>query len=73
VLTPLVEQQLRDRAQRDGIDLDRAKHDLLSEKQPMLAFSTPEQIGAFAAFLCTEAASTITGAPLSIDGGWTAQ
>jgi 3-hydroxybutyrate dehydrogenase len=73
VLTPLVEQQLRDRAQRDGIDIERAKHDLLAEKQPMLAFTTPEQIGALAAFLCTEAANTITGAPLSIDGGWTAQ
>jgi 3-hydroxybutyrate dehydrogenase len=73
VLTPLVEQQLRDRAQRDGIDVERAKHDLLAEKQPMLAFTTPEQIGALAAFLCSEAASTITGVPLSIDGGWTAQ
>jgi 3-hydroxybutyrate dehydrogenase len=43
-----------------------------SEKQPMLQFSTPEQIGALAVFLCSEAAKTITGVPLSIDGGWTA-
>jgi len=43
------------------------------EKQPMLDYTTPEKIGALAAFLCGEAASTITGAALSIDGGWVAQ
>ena len=45
---------------------------LLSEKQPMLEFSTPAQIGALTVFLCSENAKTITGVPLSIDGGWTA-
>jgi 3-hydroxybutyrate dehydrogenase len=45
---------------------------LLAEKQPMLEFTTPEQIGALAVFLCSDGARTITGAPLSIDGGWTA-
>ena len=39
----------------------------------MAEFSTPEQIGALAVFLCSEAAKTITGAPLSVDGGWVAQ
>ena len=39
----------------------------------MLKFTTPEQIGALAVFLCGDHATTITGAPLSIDGGWTAQ
>ncbi len=73
VLTPLVEAQLHARAERDGKDLDAVKHELLSEKQPMTAFSTPESIGALAVFLTTEAARTITGASLSIDGGWTAQ
>ena len=46
---------------------------LLAEKQPMLKFSTPEQMGGVAVFLCSDAASTITGAPISVDGGWVAQ
>jgi 3-hydroxybutyrate dehydrogenase len=47
--------------------------DFLTDKQPMAAFSTPEQIGAMAVFLCSEAAKTITGTTMSVDGGWTAQ
>ena len=39
----------------------------------MVRFTAPEQIGALAVFLCSEAAATITGAPLPIDGGWVAQ
>ena len=39
----------------------------------MTRFSTPEEIGGLAVFLCSDAAQTITGAPLSIDGGWVAQ
>jgi 3-hydroxybutyrate dehydrogenase len=73
VLTPLVETQLRDRARRNGTDIETAKRELLAEKQPMAQFTTPEQIGALAAFLCSDQATTITGAPLSIDGGWVAQ
>jgi 3-hydroxybutyrate dehydrogenase len=73
VLTPLVEKQLEDRAKREHKSLEEVKHALLAEKQPLVQFSTPAQIGALAAFLCSEAASTITGAPLSIDGGWVAQ
>ena len=73
VLTPLVEAQLNDRATREGKDVEVVKHELLSEKQPMAQFSTPEGIGALAVFLTGEAAKTITGAALSIDGGWTAQ
>ena len=73
VRTPLVEAQLESRAARDGRGVAAVTHDLLAEKQPLLEFTTPEQIGALAVFLCSGAASTITGAPLSIDGGWTAQ
>jgi 3-hydroxybutyrate dehydrogenase len=72
VLTPLVEKQLQARAAQDGITVEQATHALVTEKQPMAQFSTPEQIGAMAVFLCSEAARTITGVPLSIDGGWTA-
>jgi 3-hydroxybutyrate dehydrogenase len=73
VLTPLVTRQIEARAQADGITVEQASTDMLREKQPMLAFTTPEKIAALAVFLCGEAASTITGAALSIDGGWVAQ
>ncbi|ABC21858.1 3-hydroxybutyrate dehydrogenase [Rhodospirillum rubrum] len=73
VLTPLVQAQIDARAARDGVTVERATVDLLSEKQPTRRFVTPEQIGAMAVYLCSEAADTLTGVPLSIDGGWTAQ
>jgi 3-hydroxybutyrate dehydrogenase len=73
VKTPLVEKQIAARAAAAGRDLEAETQHLLGEKQPMLQFTTPEKIGALAVFLCSEAASTITGTPLSIDGGWTAQ
>jgi 3-hydroxybutyrate dehydrogenase len=73
VLTPLVERQIADRARDAGSDVATESKQLLSEKQPMLTFTAPESIGAMAVFLCSEAAATITGTPLSIDGGWTAQ
>jgi 3-hydroxybutyrate dehydrogenase len=73
VLTPLVEQQLRDRALASGADIATEEEELLSEKQPMLSFTTPEAIGAMVVYLCSDAAKTITGTPLSIDGGWVAQ
>jgi 3-hydroxybutyrate dehydrogenase len=73
VLTPLVQRQIHDRAEREGTTAEAVAHQFLTEKQPMAQFSSPEQIGALATFLCSEAAKTITGAPLSIDGGWVAQ
>src|SRR4051794_1961619 len=73
VLTPLVQQQIEARAKQEGIPVEKARDDLVREKQPMLEYTTPEKIGAFVVFLCSEAASTITGAALSIDGGWVAQ
>ena len=73
VLTPLVQKQIEARADAENIPVKQARNDLLREKQPMLDFSTPEQIAALAVFLCGEAARTITGAALSIDGGWVAQ
>jgi 3-hydroxybutyrate dehydrogenase len=73
VLTPLVEKQLQDRAAKSGKTLEEEKLALVSEKQPMHEFTTPEQIGALAVFLCSDAAKTITGAPISIDGGWVAE
>ena len=51
----------------------KAKRILVAEKQPMLQYTTPENIGALAVFLGGDAAETITGSAYSIDGGWTAQ
>ena len=73
VLTPLVKQQIEARAEASGRSYEEEKLDLVSEKQPSQEFVTPEQLGGMAVFLCSPAAEQITGAPLSIDGGWTAQ
>src|SRR5512142_2309021 len=73
VLTPLVAKQLEARAQHSGQTFDQAKVALVSEKQPMHEFSSPENIGALAVFLASDAAASITGSSYSIDGGWTAQ
>lgn len=73
VLTPLVQKQIEALAERDKIPLEMAKIQLLSGKQPSQEFVTAEQIGGLAVFLCSEAASQIRGASLSIDGGWSAQ
>jgi 3-hydroxybutyrate dehydrogenase len=73
VLTPLVQKQIDARAADQGISVEEAKRDLLSEKQPALDFVTPEQIGEYIVFLCSDAARTVTGAQIQIDGGWTAQ
>ena len=73
VLTPLVQKQIDDRAAREKIAVEQAKAELLAEKQPSHEFATPEQLGALAVFLCSDAAAQITGAALPVDGGWTAQ
>ncbi len=73
VLTPLVQKQIDDRAAREKIDKGRARTELLAEKQPSREFVTPEQLGALAVFLCSDAASQIRGAAWNVDGGWYAQ
>ncbi len=73
VLTPLVQKQVDARALADGVDNAEATRRLLGEKQPSLAFTTPEQLGALAVFLCSEAAANVRGQAWGMDGGWTAQ
>jgi len=73
VLTPLVQAQIDARAQKEGRSVEQVSHELLTEKQPMAQFTTPEGIGGLAVYLCSDTARTITGAALSIDGGWVAQ
>ncbi|MGE5638757.1 MAG: SDR family oxidoreductase, partial [Clostridia bacterium] len=73
VLTPLVQKQVDAKASQLNLSIEEAKTQLLSEKQPSRAFTTPEQLGALAVFLCSDAAANIRGASLPVDGGWTAQ
>lgn len=73
VLTPLVEHQIQDRVQKQGITYEQASQDLLSEKQPSQKFVSPDEIGDLAVFLCGPGGVSITGTALSVDGGWTAQ
>ena len=73
VLTPLVKKQIEDKATQQGISVEQAEHNLLTEKQPMAQFTTPEDIGDMALYLASKAAHTVTGTSLSIDGGWTAR
>ena len=73
VLTPLVQNQVDARAEREKITNEQAKHDLVAEKQPSGNFVTPEQLAALAVFLCGQDASEVRGAAWNMDGGWTAQ
>jgi 3-hydroxybutyrate dehydrogenase len=73
VLTPLVQKQIDDRAAREGISVEKAKVDLLGEKQPSLQFVTPEQLGELAVFLSSPAADQVRGVAWNVDGGWVAQ
>ncbi len=73
VLTPLVQKQIDDRAAREGISVAQAQVDLLGEKQPSLQFTTVDQLGGLAVFLCSAAADQVRGVAWQVDGGWTAQ
>lgn len=73
VLTPLVEAQIKARAQQKGISYDEASVSLLAEKQPSKQFVKADDIGNAAVFLCSPAANQITGISLPVDGGWTSQ
>ncbi|WP_426106244.1 3-hydroxybutyrate dehydrogenase [Massilia sp. TSP1-1-2] len=73
VLTPLVQKQIDDLAARLDVAPAQAQAQLLSQKQPSGQFATPEQVGALVAFLCSAPAAQISGAAMTVDGGWTAQ
>jgi 3-hydroxybutyrate dehydrogenase len=71
VWTPLVENQIPDTMKARGLTRDQVINDVLLDAQPTKQFVTPEQVAALALFLCRDAAAQITGANLSVDGGWT--
>jgi 3-hydroxybutyrate dehydrogenase len=72
VYTPLVEAQIEGQAKTHGIPRERVIRDVLLAQQPNKRFATVEEMGTLAVFLASEAAVSITGAALPVDGGWTA-
>jgi 3-hydroxybutyrate dehydrogenase len=72
VWTPLVEKQIPDTMESRGMTREQVLNDVLLAAQPTKRFVTPEQVAALAVFLCREEAASITGANISMDGGWTA-
>ena len=72
VYTPLVEAQIDGQARAHGISREQVIRDVLLAQQPNKRFATVEEIGALAVFLAGDAAASITGVALPVDGGWTA-
>jgi len=72
VLTPLVEQQIPGTAKARGLTEDEVKRDVLLAAQWTKKFVSVEELAGVALFLCTDVAQNITGASISVDGGWTA-
>ena len=72
VLTPLVEKQIPDTAKARGITEAQVISDVLLAAQPTKQFVTVAQVASLAAYLASDAAASITGAIMPIDGGWTA-
>ena len=72
VWTPLVEKQIPDTMKARNLTRDQVINDVLLTAQPTKEFVTVDQVAALAVFLCSDAASQITGANISMDGGWTA-
>jgi 3-hydroxybutyrate dehydrogenase len=73
VRTEMVEPQIIARARELGVDIEEGGRNLLAEKQPSRQFVSVEQLGETVVFLCSPAASQITGVAIPVDGGWTAQ
>ncbi|MEM8919104.1 MAG: 3-hydroxybutyrate dehydrogenase [Pseudomonadota bacterium] len=71
--TPLIEGQIPDTMKVRGLTREEVVNDVLLAGQPSKEFVQIDQIAALAVFLCKDEASAITGANISIDGGWTAQ
>jgi 3-hydroxybutyrate dehydrogenase len=73
VRTPLVEKQIPDQAKARGISEEQVVRDVILAAQPTKQFVKVDEVASLAAFLCSDAAASITGSMLSIDGGWAAK
>jgi len=73
VETPLIRHQIEDIAKVKDISISEAEVALVTAKQPKPEMAKPSHIGEFILYLCSDAASGITGTSMPIDGGWTAQ
>ena len=73
VWTPLVERQIPDTMKARNLTRDQVINDVILDAQPTKQFVTVDQVASLAVYLCSDAAAQITGANLSIDGGWTAE
>jgi 3-hydroxybutyrate dehydrogenase len=72
VATPLIDAQIEAQARAHGLPREQVIRDVLLAQQPNKRFANVDEIGAMTAFLASEAAASITGAAIAIDGGWTA-
>jgi len=72
VHTPLVEAQIDSQAKAHGIPREQVIRDVLLAQQPNKKFATVEELGSLAVFLASDAAASITGSAIPVDGGWTA-
>ena len=72
VLTPLVDKQVDDQAKVHGIPRDRVIAEVMLKPQPSGRFVGVDEVAGLAVFLCSDAAKSMTGTALSMDGGWTA-
>ncbi|OKO75613.1 3-hydroxybutyrate dehydrogenase [Bradyrhizobium sp. NAS96.2] len=72
VWTPLVEKQIPNTMSARRMRRDEVINDVFLAAQPTKEFVTVEQVASLALFLCSDNAAQITGANLSMDGGWTA-
>jgi len=73
VWTPLVESQIPDTMKARGLTAEQVKRDVMLAAQPTKEFITVDQVAALVVFLCSDAASQMTGSNIAMDGGWTAQ
>lgn len=73
VWTALIENQIPDTMKTRGLSREAVINDVLLVKQPTKKFVQPDEVAALTVFLCRNEAGNMTGANISMDGGWTAE